>query len=150
MLLPTGDVVIRDEFQTGRENYKDFFYAMVGLAGEGQNFDGNGMYVRFQTGGGSQQVSLGQGNAGTPPQFGGAADAAARQPARATRASCRRTGPTSPATGRSCPTSTARPRRKTPPLGARDARPRAAPPARARARCAASCRPFGDSGRARR
>ena len=25
-----------------------------GIAGEGQNFDGNGMYVRFQTGGGSQ------------------------------------------------------------------------------------------------
>ncbi|HTE59024.1 MAG TPA: MlaD family protein [Solirubrobacteraceae bacterium] len=71
VLLPTGDVVIRDEFQTGRENYKDFFYAMAGLAGEGQNFDGNGMYVRFQTGGGSQQVSLGPGNAGTPPQFGG-------------------------------------------------------------------------------
>ena len=38
---------------------------MVGLAGEGQNFDGNGMYVRFQTGGGAQQVSLGQGNAGS-------------------------------------------------------------------------------------
>jgi len=71
VVLPTGDVVIRDEFQTGRENYKDFFYAMVGLAGEGQNFDGNGMYVRFQTGGGSQQVSLGQGSAGAPPQFGG-------------------------------------------------------------------------------
>ena len=71
VVLPTGDVVIEDEFQTGRENYKDFFYAMVGLAGEGQNFDGNGMYVRFQTGGGSQQVSLGQGSAGSPPQFGG-------------------------------------------------------------------------------
>ncbi len=71
VVLPTGDVVIKDEFQTGRENYKDFFYAMVGLAGEGQNFDGNGMYVRFQTGGGSQQVSLGQGSAGSPPQFGG-------------------------------------------------------------------------------
>ena len=70
MVLPTGDVVIRDEFTTGRENYKDFFYAMVGLAGEGQNFDGNGSYVRFQTGGGAQQVSLGQGSAGTPPQFG--------------------------------------------------------------------------------
>ena len=70
VVLPTGDVVIRDEFTTGRENYKDFFYAMVGLAGEGQNFDGNGGYVRFQTGGGSQQVSLGQGSAGTPPQFG--------------------------------------------------------------------------------
>jgi phospholipid/cholesterol/gamma-HCH transport system substrate-binding protein len=71
VLLPTGDVVIEDEFPTGRENYKDFFYAMAGLAGEGQNFDGNGTYVRFQTGGGSQQVSLGPGNQGAPPQFGG-------------------------------------------------------------------------------
>jgi phospholipid/cholesterol/gamma-HCH transport system substrate-binding protein len=71
VLLPTGDVVIRDEFQTGRENYKDFFYALVGLAGEGQNFDGNGMYVRLQTGGGAQRVFIGQGNAGSPPQFGG-------------------------------------------------------------------------------
>jgi phospholipid/cholesterol/gamma-HCH transport system substrate-binding protein len=70
VVLPTGDVVIRDEFQTGRENYKDFFYAMVGLAGEGQNFDGNGSYVRFQTGGGSQSVSLGTGSAGAAPQFG--------------------------------------------------------------------------------
>ena len=70
VLLPTGDVVIRDEFQTGRENYKDFFYAMVGLAGEGQNFDGNGGYVRFQTGGGVQSVSLGPGSAGTAAQFG--------------------------------------------------------------------------------
>jgi phospholipid/cholesterol/gamma-HCH transport system substrate-binding protein len=71
VVLPTGDVVIHDEFETGRENYKDFFYALVGLAGEGQNFDGNGMYVRFQTGGGSQQVSLGKGSAGSAPQFGG-------------------------------------------------------------------------------
>jgi phospholipid/cholesterol/gamma-HCH transport system substrate-binding protein len=71
VLLPTGDVVIQDEFPTGRENYKDFLYAMVGLAGEGQNFDGNGMYVRFQTGGGSQSVSLGPGNQGMPAQFGG-------------------------------------------------------------------------------
>jgi virulence factor Mce-like protein len=71
VVLPTGDVVIKDEFETGRENYKDFFYAMVGLAGESQNFDGNGVYVRFQTGGGAQQVSLGQGSSGSPPQFGG-------------------------------------------------------------------------------
>jgi phospholipid/cholesterol/gamma-HCH transport system substrate-binding protein len=71
VLLPTGDVVIQDEFPTGRENYKDFLYAMVGLAGEGQNVDGNGMMVRFQTGGGSQQVSLGPGNQGMPAQFGG-------------------------------------------------------------------------------
>jgi phospholipid/cholesterol/gamma-HCH transport system substrate-binding protein len=71
VVLPTGDVVIKDEFETGRENYKDFFYTLVGLAGEGQNYDGNGMMVRFQTGGGAQQVSLGQGSAGSPPQFGG-------------------------------------------------------------------------------
>ncbi len=69
-VLPTGNVVIRDEFQTGRENYKDFFYSLVGLAGEGQNFDGNGAYVRFQTGGGSQQLSFGDGDKGFPPQFG--------------------------------------------------------------------------------
>ena len=69
-LLPTGNVVIRDEFQTGRENYKDFFYALVGLAGEGQNLDGNGQYVRFQTGGGAQQLSFAPGDKGFPPQFG--------------------------------------------------------------------------------
>ena len=28
----------------------------MGLAGESQNFDGNGTYTRFQTGGGSQTV----------------------------------------------------------------------------------------------
>ena len=45
---------------TGAENYKEFWYTMVGLAGEGQNFDGNGMYVRFQPGGGDQTISTGQ------------------------------------------------------------------------------------------
>src|SRR4029453_5385729 len=59
VVLPTGDVPIQDEFTTGVENYKEFFYALVGLGGEGQNFDGNGMYVRFQTGGGSEMISLG-------------------------------------------------------------------------------------------
>jgi virulence factor Mce-like protein len=59
VLLPTGDVVIKDEFTTGVENYKEFAYGLVGLASEGQNFDGNGQYVRFQAGGGTQTVSLG-------------------------------------------------------------------------------------------
>ena len=31
---------------------------MVGLAGEGQNFDGNGPYIRAQTGGGAYPVTL--------------------------------------------------------------------------------------------
>jgi virulence factor Mce-like protein len=70
VVLPTGDLVIDDEFRTGEENYKEFFYALVGIAGEGQNFDGNGMYVRFQTGGGSQTVSLGSQSASTGQLFG--------------------------------------------------------------------------------
>jgi hypothetical protein len=37
---------------------------MVGLAGESQNFDGNGSYVRFQPGGGADSVALG--SAGSP------------------------------------------------------------------------------------
>jgi phospholipid/cholesterol/gamma-HCH transport system substrate-binding protein len=70
VVLPAGDIVINDEFMTGEENYKEFFYTLVGLAGEGQNFDGNGMYVRFQTGGGSQTVSLGSQTASTGQLFG--------------------------------------------------------------------------------
>jgi virulence factor Mce-like protein len=69
VLLPTGDEVIRDEFTSGEENYKEFFYSLVGLAGEGQNFDGNGSMVRFQTGGGSQTITIGSGNR---QQFGNA------------------------------------------------------------------------------
>jgi phospholipid/cholesterol/gamma-HCH transport system substrate-binding protein len=64
VLLPTGDVVIKDEFESGAENYKEFFWGLVGLSGEGQNFDGNGMYVRFQPGGGSQAVTLGSAGPG--------------------------------------------------------------------------------------
>jgi phospholipid/cholesterol/gamma-HCH transport system substrate-binding protein len=70
VILPTGNVAIQDEFTTGVENYKEFFYTLVGLAGEGQNFDGNGMYVRFQTGGGSQTVSLGSQTASSGQLFG--------------------------------------------------------------------------------
>jgi phospholipid/cholesterol/gamma-HCH transport system substrate-binding protein len=70
VVLPTGDLVINDEFATGAENYKEFFYALVGISGEGQNTDGNGMYVRFQTGGGSQQVSLGSASSNTGELFG--------------------------------------------------------------------------------
>jgi phospholipid/cholesterol/gamma-HCH transport system substrate-binding protein len=66
-ILPTGDVKITDgQFTSNEENYKEFWYAMVGLAGESQNFDGNGHYVRFAVGGGSQTISTGKygGNAG--------------------------------------------------------------------------------------
>jgi hypothetical protein len=54
---------------TGVENYKEFWWAQVGLASEGQNFDGNGNYVRFQPGGGSQTLSTGT-VAGRPSDSG--------------------------------------------------------------------------------
>ena len=79
-MLPAGDLVIQDEFTTGEENYKEFFYALVGIAGEGQNFDGNGMYVRFQTGGGSQPVSLGPSSSNSRRAVRQQHRGAARQP----------------------------------------------------------------------
>jgi phospholipid/cholesterol/gamma-HCH transport system substrate-binding protein len=62
-LIPAGDQVIDDAggeypFTTGQPNYRAFFYAAVGLAGESQGFDGNGPYVRFQPGGGDQLVAM--------------------------------------------------------------------------------------------
>ncbi|MFL5865780.1 MAG: MlaD family protein [Thermoleophilaceae bacterium] len=72
VILPTGNIVIQDgPLTTGIENYKEFFQTMVGLAGESQNFDGNGGYTRFQTGGGSQTVSTGS-LPGVGPLFGNA------------------------------------------------------------------------------
>jgi virulence factor Mce-like protein len=60
VILPTGDQKIDEgPLSTGVENYKEFWYSMAGVAGEGQNFDGNGPYVRFQVGGGDQSVSIG-------------------------------------------------------------------------------------------
>jgi phospholipid/cholesterol/gamma-HCH transport system substrate-binding protein len=65
VLIPTGDVVIDDsgvangtpfDFSTGQPNYREFFYAAVQMAGESQSFDGNGPYLRFQSGGGPTLV----------------------------------------------------------------------------------------------
>jgi hypothetical protein len=42
---------------------------MAALAGESQNFDGNGQMVRFQTGGGTQTLSTGRSNATNQPGF---------------------------------------------------------------------------------
>ena len=73
VILPTGDIKINDgQLTTGVENYKEFWYTMVALASEGQNFDGNGNYVRFQVGGGSQTVSTGKTSTGGDALFGNA------------------------------------------------------------------------------
>ena len=57
--LPTGDTSITDQgatydFSTGQAAYKDFWFALVGLAGESQNYDGNGQFIRSQVGGAQQ------------------------------------------------------------------------------------------------
>ena len=70
VILPTGDIKIEDgNLGSGRENYKEFWYGIVGLAGESQNFDGNGPYVRFQTAGGSRPISTGTGGTLTEPFY---------------------------------------------------------------------------------
>src|SRR5439155_23217717 len=61
VVLPAGDAKRDDPpLSTGVENYKEFWQVLVGLSGESQNFDGNGGYTRFQTGGGSNTVPTGQ------------------------------------------------------------------------------------------
>jgi ABC-type transporter Mla subunit MlaD len=73
VLLPTGDIKVEDPpLSTGVENYKEFWQAMTSLASESQNFDGNGQYTRFQTGGGENQVSTGRTTGGGDPLFANA------------------------------------------------------------------------------
>jgi len=64
-IIPAGDLGVRDGALTTRradgsivENYKEFWYTMAGLAGEGATFDGNGSMIRTGLGGGSQQVTM--------------------------------------------------------------------------------------------
>jgi phospholipid/cholesterol/gamma-HCH transport system substrate-binding protein len=74
-ILPTGDKPVDDGFlSTGLPNYKEFWQTMTSLSGESQNFDGNGSYTRFQTGGSNQTVSTGNTTIGGPPAFGNAAE----------------------------------------------------------------------------
>ncbi|MFN8163091.1 MAG: MlaD family protein [Solirubrobacterales bacterium] len=56
VLVPTGNQTIEDRFSTGGPNYREFLYNLVNFAAAAQNFDGNGPYVRAQTGGGSLLV----------------------------------------------------------------------------------------------
>jgi phospholipid/cholesterol/gamma-HCH transport system substrate-binding protein len=53
VVLPTGEHVIADgPFTSGVANYREFFQSLVGLAGEGGGFDGNGNFTRVFAGGG--------------------------------------------------------------------------------------------------
>jgi hypothetical protein len=48
VLVPTGNQVIDDRFSTNQPNYAEFFYSTVNIAGESQNFDGNGLGLALQ------------------------------------------------------------------------------------------------------
>lgn len=64
-LVPMGNVPMDDgAFSTGKSNFHEFWYSLVGVAGEGAGFDGNGQSVRLQAGGGPYPVTLTGGNLG--------------------------------------------------------------------------------------
>jgi phospholipid/cholesterol/gamma-HCH transport system substrate-binding protein len=56
VLVPTGNQTIEDRFSTGGPNYREFMYWLVDFAGQAQNFDGNGPFLRLQPGGGGVLV----------------------------------------------------------------------------------------------
>jgi virulence factor Mce-like protein len=69
-IIPAGNLGIRDGALATRrsdgsivENFKEFWFGMVGLAGEGSGFDGNGSSIRTSLGGGSQTVNYGRSRA---------------------------------------------------------------------------------------
>jgi phospholipid/cholesterol/gamma-HCH transport system substrate-binding protein len=71
-LVPTGNEVIQDPpATTGAPVYQELLASAVGIAGAGQNFDGNGRYLRSSPAGGDVQVQTGDlGSQG--PLFGNA------------------------------------------------------------------------------
>jgi phospholipid/cholesterol/gamma-HCH transport system substrate-binding protein len=71
-IIPAGNVGIEDGAHTTRrgdgsivENYKEFWYTMVGLAGEGASSDGNGSMIRTSLGGGPHLVNFGRSATGS-------------------------------------------------------------------------------------
>lgn len=99
-VLPSGETVIQDgPLTTGVKNYQEFLQTLVGLVGSGQNFTGNGVYTRFQPGGGAYEVQTGSagslgrrfGNATAPPL--GTRPARGPKPPYRPDAQCHRQGP---------------------------------------------------------
>jgi virulence factor Mce-like protein len=71
VLLPTANLEVDDgEQSAGVESYKEFWYAMVGSASEGQGFDGNGSFLRLQAAGGPDIIKTGKTNYQQEAYFG--------------------------------------------------------------------------------
>jgi hypothetical protein len=57
VIYPAGNVKLQDgNSTTGVENYKEFWYSLVGLSGIGQGFDGNGPFTKFLVGNSGQTL----------------------------------------------------------------------------------------------
>jgi len=57
VIYPAGNTKIQDGTSTtGVENYKEFWYSLVGLASLGQTFDGNGAMAKFLVGNSGQTL----------------------------------------------------------------------------------------------
>ena len=106
VVLPSGDTVIQDgALSTGLKNYQEFLQAVQGLVGAGQNFTGNGIYTRFQPGGGAYPVQTGAVGHGTLGRRRASATRSRRRSAPAPRAvPSRPTSRRPPATSRARPT----------------------------------------------
>ena len=106
VVLPSGNQVIQDgALSTGLKNYQEFLQAVQGLVGAGQNFTGNGIYTRFQPGGGAFPVQTGAVGHGTQQPRRASGTRSPRRSARAPRAvPSRPTSRRPPATSRARPT----------------------------------------------
>lgn len=68
VILPTGNIKVDDgEFSANTENYKEFWHAVAGQAGEGGGFDGNGPFLRLSAAGGARPLTTGKTNYSLEP-----------------------------------------------------------------------------------
>jgi phospholipid/cholesterol/gamma-HCH transport system substrate-binding protein len=71
VFLPTGMIKVQDGIHTvDVPNYKEFWYALTGMAGNTGTFDGNGQMMRVQAIGGATPVKTGWGVFTGLPAFG--------------------------------------------------------------------------------
>jgi phospholipid/cholesterol/gamma-HCH transport system substrate-binding protein len=63
VIIPTGNIKVDDgELSANTENYKEFWHAVAGQAGEGGGFDGNGPFLRLSAPGGARPLTTGKTN----------------------------------------------------------------------------------------
>jgi phospholipid/cholesterol/gamma-HCH transport system substrate-binding protein len=78
VFLPTAMIPVEDgPLSANVPNYKEFWYALVGMSGEGSSFDGNGSMLRLQTIGGAVPLKTGLSSLSKLPAFGNATEPSA-------------------------------------------------------------------------